>query len=304
MNSKQRDFVGYADALDSFKWPNKYKIAINFIINYESGAERNILDGDAASESYLVDIPEIQSLKNQRHLSSESMFEYGSRTGIWRITHLFDKHQVPLTFFVCGLALERNPLFANYLKKSQHEVAGHGYRWIDYGNIPLAMERKHILKTIRIIESATNKKVYGWYTGRKSVHTRDLIVENNLLYDSDSYSDDLPYWLNYPKKAHLVIPYNLENNDLHYITGAHFNSPNDFLSQLIFNFDYLYEESKKHATLMTIGLHERISGKPARTEALRRFLHYVLQHKKVWLCRRQDIANFWHQHYFPKEKFL
>ncbi len=293
----KRDFIGYANNIKKFHWPKKYQMAINFIVNYEEGAEQNILDGDQYSENYLVDIPQIQALKSQRHLSSESMFEYGSRVGIWRLANLFDEYKIPLTYFCCGLALERNTVLAHYLKESSHEVAGHGYRWINYRNIDYKVEREHFEKTINIIKDLTHKKTYGWYTGRSSENTQKLIFTNNLLYSSDNYADDLPYWQQYEEKAQLIIPYNLENNDMHYVTSPGFATPNDFLQQLIFNFDCLYRESKNNPTLMTIGLHPRLSGKPARTEVIRKFLDYILPYENIWFCRRFDIAEYWIKNY-------
>lgn len=292
----KRDFIGYGNNVN-FHWPKKNKLAINFIINYEEGAEQNILNGDETSESYLVDIPNIMPLKNQRHLSCESMFEYGSRTGIWRLVNLFDEYKIPLTFFCCGLALECNEIFAKYLKQSNHEVAGHGYRWINYRDVDYTTEKQHFEKTINTIIALTSKKIYGWYTGRSSENTQKLISSHNFLYASDSYADDLPYWQSYENKMQLIIPYNLENNDMHYVTCPGYASPDDFLQQLIFNFDCLYRESSHHATLMTIGLHPRLSGKPARTETIRKFLDYILPYKNIWFCRRYEIADYWAAHY-------
>lgn len=292
----QRDLIGYGRHVPQVNWPQNAQLAISFVLNYEEGSERNVLDGDDQSENYLADWPGLTALKNERHLSSESLFEYGSRTGIWRLLFLFEKHQIPLTIFTTGLALERNLELAEKLKHGPHEIAGHGYRWINYSQVDESIEREHIQKTLLIIKSLTHKDVVGWYTGRRSMHTRQLIVEAGLRYDSDSYADDLPYWMDVSGKKHLIIPYSLDTNDARYATSPGWNTGEDFFQYLKDAFDYLYQEGEDHPKMMTIGMHARLSGRPGRCGALARFIDYIKQFHKVWICRREEIANHWYRH--------
>ena len=233
----QRDFIGYGNRLPKVIWPEKGQIAINFVLNYEEGSESNILDGDRQSESYLTDLPGVIARDGDRHLSVESLFEYGSRAGVWRLLDLFNVYDIPLTLFATGLALERNPKLAEILKNSTHEIAGHGYRWINYREKDEGEERQHIQKTIHTIQTLTGKKVVGWYTGRASKNTRKLCMEAGLLYDSDSYADDLPYWVDVSGRNHLVIPYNLDANDARYAISPGWSSGDDFFSYLKATFD-------------------------------------------------------------------
>lgn len=285
----ERDFVGYGQNIPKIVWPKKARLAINFILNYEEGSEQNVLDGDSESESYLTDLPGVCALKGGRQLSVESLFEYGSRTGVWRLLHLFDEFNIPITLFATGLALERNEPLCQKLRESPHEVAGHGYRWINYREVSKAVEQKHIDETLKTIQKLTGKQPIGWYTGRRSENTRKLIVDAGMKYDSDSYADDLPYWVPLENKSHLVIPYNLDANDFRYGTVPGWSSGEDFLYYLKSTFDCLYREGK----LMTIGLHPRFSGRPGRAEVLRRFIEYIKQYKDLWICRREDVANLW-----------
>lgn len=295
----QRDFVGYGGNSPIVVWPERARLAINFVLNYEEGAESNILNGDEESESYLTDLPFVTPLKNDRHLSVESMFEYGSRAGVWRLLNLFEEHQIPLTLFATGLALERNPPLIQHLKQSTHEIAGHGYRWINYRYISEETEKLHIKKTIEGIEMLTQKKVKGWYTGRRSPNTRKLIVEAGLYYDSESYADDLPYWIHIQESLspHLVIPYSLDCNDLHYATSPGWNTGTDFFEYLKATFDCLYREGEKYPKMMTISIHSRFSGRPGRAEALSRFINYLKEFDHLWICRREDIADHWYRHH-------
>lgn len=293
-----RNFVGYGEKPPQFVWPHHARIAVNFVLNYEEGSERCILDGDDGSESYLTDLPDVAKLMGQRHLSVESLFEYGSRAGIWRLLHLFDEYDLPITLFVTGLALERNPELAQKLRKSHHEVAGHGYRWIDYRLLSEQEEGEHIAKTIHAIQDLTQKKVQGWYTGRRSVNTRNLLIEAGMSYNSDSYSDDLPYWTQESgNRPHLIIPYTLDTNDFRYTTSPGWSDGNDFYHYLKATFDCLYREGASHPKMMTIGLHARLSGRPGRCEAVRRFIDYIRPFDNVWVCRREEIADFWRQHH-------
>jgi peptidoglycan/xylan/chitin deacetylase (PgdA/CDA1 family) len=301
----EREFTGYANDLPKVCWPQNARLALNFVINYEEGAEQNILDGDEHSESYLADWPGLAALSGERNLSAESLFEYGSRTGVWRLLHLFESNGIPLTFFATGLALERNLPLAQKLKISSHEVAGHGYRWINYSQLSVDLEREHIKKTLDAIEKLTEKKVSGWYTGRRSLNTRNLIVEAGLQYDSDSYSDDMPYWVQVLERPHLIIPYNLDANDARYSTCPGWSSGEDFFLYLKATFDCLYREGAGFPKMMTVGLHPRFSGRPGRSEALSHFIDYIRRFDNIWICRRNEIAEHWHRcHGVPDERIF
>jgi allantoinase len=283
-----RDLIGYGPTQPSFDWPNQAKVAINFVINYEEGAELSPVNGDLKAEEYGCDFPFSKKLEGQRNYSIESFYEYGSRVGIWRLLRLFDHHQIPLTFFITGYALILNPPFTKYLEGSTHEVAGHGWRWINYANISEPAEKKDIIRCVDTIEQLTGKRPKGWYTGRRSAQTRDLLLHiAGFIYDSDSYADELPFKLD----NHLVIPYSLDCNDFRFTTSPGFNTSNDFYLQLKNTFDYLYQENR--LTVMTIGLHPRLSGQPSRSNALNQFLTYLSQFKNIWITRRIDIAHYW-----------
>lgn len=295
MLNSTRDLIGYGQKKPRFRWPNGAGLAINIVINYESGAERCILHGDKESENYLADIPECSSFHNRRHLSAESIFEYGSRCGIWRLHRIIDQFELPATVFACGLALQLNPGYANYLKRSIHEVAGHGYKWIDYSNISIDQERQYIQKTISIIETMTNKSVLGWYTGRKSGATQKLLTEVPLIYNSDSYADDLPFWKIIEEKRQLVIPYTLVTNDFRYSCSPGFSCAHDFYLELKYAFDLQYAEANESPQLLTIALHDRLSGRPSRAHALLKFLKDISHKKDIWIATRAEIANFYYQ---------
>lgn len=291
-----RDLIGYGAEEHHFFWPNHAKLAINFVINYEEGSESSPVNGDTYAENIGVDFPFSCKKKGQRNLSMESTYEYGSRVGIWRLLRLFEHYKCPLTFFVSGQALILNPILANYLAQHDHEVAGHGWRWINYADIPKRVEKKHIELCVETLERLTGHQVKGWYTGRRSQNTRELLLENgNFIYDSESYADELPYYCN----NHLVIPYSLDCNDFRFTTLPGFSVANEFYDQLINTFRYLYEENRP--TIMTIGLHPRLSGKPDRSLILKQFLDYLSQYKNIWLTRRIDIAQFWLRKFPPKK---
>lgn len=292
-----RNLIGYGRLPPQVVWPSEAKVAVNFVLNYEEGAESNISDGDLCSESYLTDLPGSVALEGERNYSVESIFEYGSRVGVWRLLQLFADYQLPITIFAVGLALERNPSLVALLKASRHEVAGHGYRWISYRKMPVEAEKESIQKTLQIIKQAIGRPAKGWYTGRKSAHTRSLLSQAGLLYDSDSYADDLPYWEAISGKAHLVVPYNLDANDLRYAVSPGWRSGEDFFTYLKDTFDCLYREGMLSPKMMTIGLHPRLSGRPGRCEALRRFVEYILSFQQVWICRREEIAQHWQKNY-------
>jgi putative urate catabolism protein len=289
----ERDLVGYGRRPPLPRWPHEARLAVQFVLNIEEGAESGILNGDAQSEAWLHELPGRPPRAGERDLSVEGMYEYGSRAGIWRILDLFDAHGLPLTAFAVGRALELNPGIGRALRDAGHEVAGHGYRWLDYRNIPEDEERQHIRRTIEIIERDCAKRPVGWYTGRVSRNTRRLVREaGGFLYDSDAYNDDLPYWLA-GSPAHLVVPYTLVNNDARFLLPNGCACGDDFFNLLKDAFDQLWQEGARHPKMMTIGLHARISGHPARTAALARFIDYVLSHDPVWVCRREEIARHW-----------
>lgn len=288
-----RNWTGYADRPPPFRWPGNKRLIINIVLNYEEGAERNVLDGDPESENYLTGFPELPSLKGDRFYTSENLFAYGSRVGCWRLYRLFKTFNIPITVFACGQALERNPEFASALGSSPHEVAGHGYRWISYRNHSMEEERLDIQKTLKSIQRTTGKNPVGWYTGRKSKNTRRLIMEEGLLYDSDDYSDDAPWWLQAENRNHLVIPYTLLNNDCLYCTSPGWITPQQFLEHLKDTFSALYREGRKQTQIMTIGLHSRLSGQPGRSEAVRRFIAFAQRHRGVEFVTREQIALEW-----------
>jgi allantoinase len=288
-----RDLVGYGGRPPQPRWPGEARVAVQFVLNIEEGAESCILNGDAQSEAYLHELPGRPSRLGERDLSVEGMYEYGSRAGVWRILDLFSARGLPLTAFAVGQALELNPEIARALATAGHEVAGHGYRWLDYRDIPEEEERRHIRRTLDIIERLCGQRPVGWYTGRVSHNTRRLLrEEGGLLYSSDAYNDDLPYWLP-GAPAHLIIPYTLVNNDARYLLPNGFAGGDDFFRLLKDAFDLLWEEGARHPKLMSVGLHGRISGHPARAMALARFLDYLQGHDWVWICRREEIARHW-----------
>jgi allantoinase len=291
--SEQRDLVGYGGNPPQPRWPGEAHVAVQFVLNVEEGAERSILNGDAQSENYLHELPGRPSRKGDRDLSVESMYEYGSRAGVWRILELFKARDLPLTAFAVGQVLTRNPEIGRALSAAGHEVAGHGYRWIDYRDVPEAEERRHIRLTIDVIEQICGQRPIGWYTGRVSQNTHRLLrEEGGFLYTSDSYNDDLPYWLTGSPPL-LVIPYTLVNNDFRYLLPTGFSSGADFFQLLKDAFDLLWQEGAQQPKMMSVGLHGRISGHPARAMALARFLDYVQNHDAVWICRREEIGRHW-----------
>lgn len=289
----ERDLVGYGGRPPHPRWPGEARIAVQFVLNIEEGAESSILNGDACSEGYLHELPGRPPRTGERDLSVEGMYEYGSRAGVWRILDLFNARGLPLTAFAVGKALELTPEIGQALTAAGHEVAGHGYRWLDYRDIPADEERRHIRRTADIIERLCGRRPVGWYTGRVSHNTRQLLrEEGGFLYDSDAYNDDLPYWL-LGSSPHLVIPYTLVNNDARYLIASGFATGHDFFHQLKDAFDLLWLEGAERPKLMSVGLHGRISGHPARARALARFLDYAQGHEAVWICRREDVARHW-----------
>lgn len=292
-----RDLIGYGRCAPHPRWPGEARVAVQFVLNIEEGAESSILNDDAQSEAYLHELPGRPARIGERDVSVESMYQYGARAGVWRILYLFEAHGVPLTAFAVGRALELTPEIGHALRDAGHEIAGHGYRWLDYRQTPEDTEREHIRRTCEIIEQICGTRPVGWYTGRVSQNTRRLLrEEGGFLYDSDAYNDDLPYWLG-GAPAHLVIPYTLVNNDISYLLPNGCACAEDFYQILKGAFDYLWREGATCPKMMSIGLHGRISGHPSRTAALLRFLEYVASHDQVWLCRREEIARHWISHH-------
>jgi len=289
-----RDLVGYGATPPDPQWPNQARIAISFVLNYEEGGERCLLHGDSESEAFLSEMPGAQPLKNERNLSMESCYEYGSRAGVWRLLRLFEKHQIKLTVFAVAMAVQRHPDVAVAMVQAGHEICSHGYRWIDYQYVDKTQEQQHLDQAIEIIQNITGARPLGWYTGRIGPNTRSIVMEEGgFLYDSDAYDDDLPYWLDNNGKGHLVIPYTLDINDMRFATAQGFNCGEQFYQYLKDSFDTLYAEGAQAPKMMSIGLHCRLVGRPGRIAALERFIDYVKSHDKVWLTRRVDIARHW-----------
>jgi putative urate catabolism protein len=295
-----RDMVGYGRHPIHPQWPNNARLAVQFVINYEEGGENCILHGDVGSESFLSETIGAASLPGVRNMNMESIYEYGSRAGFWRLHRLFTERGLPVTVYGVAMALERNPEAVAAMLEANWEIASHGYRWIDYQYIGEETEREHIQKAIAIHTQVTGTRPLGWYTGRISPNTRRLVVEaGGFLYDSDSYADDLPYWVHDYGKPHLVIPYTLDTNDMRFGSPQGFNSGDQFFTYLRDAFDVLYAEGETAPKMMNIGLHCRLVGRPGRAAALARFLDYVKGHPDVWVCRRIDIAHHWHTHHHP-----
>jgi len=288
-----RDMIGYGSKEPKVVWPNNARLALQIVLNYEEGGENNILHGDKHSETFLSEIIGAQAFKD-RHISMESMYEYGSRRGFWRLHKLFQEKKIPITIFGVAMALERNPEVCEAIKNGNYEVACHGWRWIDYQNVKKSTEKKDMKLAIKTIKKIFGKRPLGWYTGRCSPNTRDLVFDDGgFLYDSDSYSDDLPYWEYKKNKKQLIIPYTLDNNDMRFATNQGFNSGDQFYTYLKDSFDALYEEGKTNPKMMSVGLHCRLIGRPGRIRSLKKFLDYALKFNDVWICKRIDIAKHW-----------
>ncbi len=300
-----RDYIGYGrDNVPHANWPNKAKIAIQFVLNYEEGGENCVLHGDQHSETFLSEIAGAEAYAD-RHMSMESMYEYGSRAGVWRILNEFKQRQLPLTVFGVATALQRNPEVTKAIIQDGHEIACHGLKWIHYQHMPKQEERQHMQQALDIIQELTGKRPIGWYTGRDSPNTRELVSQQDgLLYDSDYYGDDLPFWAQVPAyegaettRPHLVIPYTLDTNDMRFSSPYGFSHGDEFFQYLKDHFDCLYAEGETKPKMMSIGLHCRIIGKPSRFMALKRFLDYVQSHENVWIATREDIAKHWIEHH-------
>jgi putative urate catabolism protein len=298
-----RDLAGYGEHPPHPRWPHGARIAVQFVLNYEEGGENSVLHGDAASETFLADIVGAQAYP-ARHMSMESLYEYGSRAGVWRILRLFREREVPLTIFGVAMALLRHPRVVEAFLRDGHEIASHGWRWVSYQQADVSTEREHLARAVEAIRALTGRAPEGWYTGRDSPNTRRLVVEHGgFVYDADSYADDLPYWVEVEVDAargrvpHLVVPYALDTNDMRFATPQGFNSGEQFFACLRDAFDMLYAEGDPAGAnapkMLSIGLHCRLAGRPARLASLARFLDHVRAHDGVWCARRIDIARHW-----------
>ncbi len=298
--SYPRDMKGYGRAIPDPKWPGGAYVAVQFVLNYEEGGENNILHGDAASEAFLSEIVGAQPWPGQRHWNMESIYEYGARAGFWRLWRMFTSARIPLTIYGVATALERSPDQTSAMKEAGWEIASHGLKWIEYRDFTEAAERADLNEAIRLHTRLLGERPLGWYTGRCSVNTTKLVMEEGgFLYSSDSYADDLPYWIDRPQGGkHLIIPYTLDANDMRFATAQGFNSGEQFFAYLKDSFDCLYEEGRRGSPkMMSVGLHCRLAGRPGRALALKRFLDHVAAHEHVWLARRIDIARHWHKYF-------
>ena len=293
-----RDLIGYGRQTPHARWPNQARIAIQFVLNYEEGGENCVLHGDPGSEQFLSEIIGAASYPD-RHLSMESIYEYGSRAGVWRILREFEKRNLPLTIFGVSMALARNPDLTQAFVELGHEIACHGLRWIHYQNMDEKIEREHLEQGVKIIKELTGNAPLGWYTGRDSPNTRRLVVDHGgFTYDADYYGDDLPFWAPVKKSngdvvQHLVVPYTLDTNDMRFASPQGFNTGDHFFSYLKDAFDVLYAEGETAPKMLSIGMHCRLLGRPGRFRGLQKFLDYVQSHNQVWICRRIDIADHW-----------
>ena len=289
-----RDLTGYGNTPPHAQWPGGARIAVQFVLNYEEGGENNLLHGDSASEMFLSEIIGAAAYVNARHMSMESIYEYGSRRGVWRVLDLFRQRQLPLTIFAVAMAAARHPKVIETALADGHEIALHGYRWINYQTISIDEERAHMQKAIAILSDICGTRPLGWYTGRTSPNTRNLVAEEGgFTYDADDYSDDLPFWSTQITKPHLVVPYTLDTNDMRFATAQGFHTSDQFAHYLIDAFDVLYAEGATAPKMLSIGLHCRLIGRPARLAGLIKFLDHIKAHDKVWVARRIDIANHW-----------
>lgn len=289
-----RDLLGYGHTPPHARWPSGAQIAVQFVINYEEGGENCVLHGDPASEAFLSEIVGAQAWPGMRHMNMESIYEYGSRAGYWRLFRMFTTRNLPVTVYGIANAMERAPDIVASMKEAGWEIASHGLKWIDYKDFGKNEERAHILEAIRIHTEITGTRPLGFYQGRTSAHTTAIVMEEQgFLYSSDSYADDLPYWVAGPHGAHLIVPYALDTNDMRFATPQGFNAGDQFFNYLKDSFDALYEEGETAPKMLSIGLHCRLAGRPGRAAALSRFLDYVQGHKRVWIARRCDIARHW-----------
>lgn len=291
-----RDLVGYGPNPPHADWPGGARIALQFVLNYEEGGENCVLHGDPASEAFLSEIVSAQPLMGVRHISMEQLYEYGSRVGVWRLLKLFERKKVPLTVYAVAMAAERHPQAIRAMVDAGHEIASHGYRWINYQYVGEDTERQHIQKAVEILTQVAGTPPLGWYTGRTGPNTRRLVAEQGgFLYDADDYNDDLPYWALVEGKPQLIVPYTLDANDMRFAAVQGFNSGDQFFTYLKDSFDVLYAEGQETPRMMSVGLHCRLVGRPGRMAALERFIDYAKGHEAVWFCRRVEIARHWRE---------
>jgi allantoinase len=291
-----RDLIGYGRQAPDPRWPGGARLAVQFVVNYEEGGERSILHGDRESEAFLSDVLGAAPWPGQRHMNIESMYEYGARAGFWRLWRMFRERDFAVTVFGVATALARNPQAVAAMCEAKWEIASHGLKWLDYKDIGEAEERAHMAEAIRIHTEVTGERPLGWYTGRSSANTLKAVLdEGGFLYSSDSYADDLPYWLKGPKGPHLIIPYTLDANDMRFINPQGFGSGDEFFAYLRDTFDVLYAEGAATPKMMSVGLHCRLAGRPGRAAAVQRFLDYVADHDRVWVATRIEIARHWHR---------
>jgi allantoinase len=304
MTDYPRDLVGYGRTPPHARWPGDARVAVQFVLNYEEGGENSVLHGDPGSEQFLSEIVGAAAYP-ARHMSMESIYEYGSRVGVWRILREFERRGLPLTVFGVSMALERHPELTRAFVELGHEVACHGWRWIHYQGMDEATEREHMRIGVELVERLTGARPLGWYTGRDSPNTRRLVADfGGFLYDSDYYGDDLPFWTRVTRTDgaevdHLVVPYTLDANDMRFATPQGFNTGDHFLQYLTDTFDVLYAEGAERPSMMSVGMHCRLLGRPGRFRALQRFLDHVERHDRVWVCRRVDVARHWIAHHPP-----
>jgi allantoinase len=295
VNPYPRDLLGYGRIPPQPRWPGEAHLAVQFVINYEEGGENCILHGDRASEAFLSEIVGAEPWPDQRHMNMESIYEFGSRAGFWRLWRLFGERKLPVTVFGVATALARNPDAVAAMREARWEIASHGLKWIDYRNFSAEAERAHILEAIRLHTQVTGERPLGFYQGRTSVHTLDIVMrEGGFVYSADSYADELPYWVRGPLRPHLIVPYTLDANDMRFATAQGFNSGEQFLAYLKDSFDLLYAEGAAgQPKMLSVGLHCRLAGRPGRAAALARFLDHIERHERVWVTRRLDIARHW-----------
>ncbi len=312
-SSYPRDLIGYGAHPPHPQWPGQARIAVQFVLNYEEGGENSVLHGDAGSEQFLSEIIGAVAY-DSRHLSMESIYEYGSRAGVWRILNEFKRRDLPMTIFGIGMALERHPELTRAFVEYGHEIASHGWRWIHYQNMDEQTEREHMQLATERITQLIGSPPLGWYTGRDSPNTRRLLLEQGgYLYDSDYYGDDLPFWTNVTTTdgkdhSHMIVPYTLDANDMRFATPQGFNTGEQFYQYLKDSFDVLYAEGDPEGMnqpkMLSIGMHCRLLGRPGRFKALQRILDYIQSHSHVWICRRVDIAKHWHDIHPPQVNHL
>jgi allantoinase len=293
-----RDLIGYGRTPPHPEWPGGARLALQIVMNYEEGGERSVLHGDAEAEAFLQEVVGMTPLAGVRNLQVESMYEYGSRAGFWRLMRMFAERRIPISVFAVAMALERHPEAAAAIVEAGHEVVSHGWRWIDYQFVSEKTEREHMRRAVEGLTRVTGTRPLGWYTGRLGPNTRRLVVEEGgFLYDADAYDDDLPYWTEVAGRGHLVVPYTLDNNDMKFGLPGGFGTGDDWLHHVRDAFDVLYAEGAEHPKMMSVGLHMRLMGRPGRAAALARFLDHVGHHDRVWICRRIDIARHWITHH-------